>query len=110
MASAIRCVEATQPKVIICENVAGMLDRVEPDGDVRKVDILLSALRKSGYGCGYDVQDVCEWFMPQTRRRVYVWGHSLETTRHVVAGLTDAAMRLLKPSGRIALDDCLLPR
>ncbi len=110
MASAISYVEAAKPKVIICENVAGMLDRVAPDSDVRNVDILLSALRKSGYACGYDMQDACEWFMPQTRRRVYVWGHRLETAQHVVAGLTDGAVRLLKPSGHIALDDCLLLR
>ena len=63
MQSALQYVKTKLPKVVIFENVLGML--CKPMGSkLRNVDIVLEKLREWGYTCDYDRQDARHWWTP----------------------------------------------
>ena len=106
IASSLKYVEEKMPKVVVMENVASMVDAAHGSGDmVRDVDLVLSRLRAAGYTCGYDLQDAANWWMPQTRRRVYIWAHLPDLPGAIVFG---DGIRRTQASGHIPLSACLL--
>ena len=78
------------------------------DGTARNVDMVLDTLRHIGYTCGYDMQDACEWWVPQTRARVYIWGYRLGSAHHCTEAFDNPQLRLLRPGVQVPLADCLL--
>ncbi len=103
MQSCLRYIAAKRPRIVIAENVVGMLDSTGI-GQERNVDVVLDALRDCGYTCGFDVQCACDFFLPQTRKRVFVWAHRLGWDPAVFS----SKIRGLKPKGNIPLEACLL--
>ena len=82
--SCMRYVEAKTPKVVIMENVATLawapkvasVESEQPSAsDGPDVNYILHQLVSMGYVCGYDLQDSCNWWVPQSRLRTYVWAH-----------------------------------
>jgi len=101
IASSLKHVEEKMPKVVVMENVASMVDAAHGSGDMaRDVDLVLSRLRGAGYTCGYDLQDAANWWMPQTRRRVYIWAHLPDLPGAIVFG---DGIRRTQVSGHIPL-------
>ena len=82
----------------------GLLDKI---GGGRNIDEVIMPLHRAGYSCGYDVQDARDWFVPQSRKRVYVWAHMLGAQQGAV--MHDDAIRGAKPSSHLRLGDCFLP-
>jgi site-specific DNA-cytosine methylase len=39
----------------------------------RNIDLVFAQLREHGYECGYSKLDARDFFLPQSRSRVYVW-------------------------------------
>ena len=80
--SCLRYVKAKMPSIVIMENVATLTWRRKvagaasaPSSDKPDVDYILEQLAAMKYVCGYDLQDSCNWWVPQTRLRTYVWAH-----------------------------------
>lgn len=107
MYSSLAYVCSRLPRVIVLENVFGMLSPVSKGNAKRNVDIVLDILQEAGYTCGYDLQDAQYWMLPQTRRRVYVWGHRLRQEGKLQSPLSMDALRRSRPSCRVGLSDCL---
>ena len=109
IASSLKYAVEKKPKVVIMENLAAIADAARGSGNItmaRDVDLVLSRLRVAGYICGYDVQDAANWWMPQTRRRVYIWAHLPDLPGAVVFG---DGIRRTQASGHIPLSACLTP-
>ena len=101
-------VKAKTPKVVILENVAALtwqpkaaspaaaqssagMAHSPPRPDV---DWIVAQLASMGYVAGYDLQDSCDWWVPQTRLRTYVWAHRPGLPG---AAAFSAAVRCCKP-------------
>ena len=108
MQSALQYVKTKLPKVVIFENVLGML--CKPMGSkLRNVDIVLEKLREWGYTCDYDRQDARHWWTPQTRGRIYIWGYRLQVGYgHCSEAFDNPQLRCLQPGFRLHISDCLL--
>ena len=107
MHSSLAYVCSRLPRTIVLENVIGMLSPAQKGEAMRNVDIVLRILQEAGYTCGYDMQDAQYWMLPQTRRRVYVWGHRLQQEGKLQSPLSMDALRRARPSCQIGLSDCL---
>lgn len=68
----IRLVDATKPRWVLLENVAGLLS----SNDGRDMGTVVGALADCGYGYAYRVLDSQHAGVPQRRRRVFVAAHS----------------------------------
>ncbi len=94
--SCLRYVLRQKPQVVIIENVVGIL---------HDINVVLEALRGAGYTCGHDTRDATQFFLPQTRRRVYIWAHA-----QCNGCMFCDSIRLLRPSSYLPVDACLLDR
>ncbi len=105
MASALQYVRKQRPKVVIMENVLGILDGIgqKPSGLAR----VLAALRVAGYTCGFDRQDAARWMLPQTRARVYIWAYQEDIARG--AQVFTERIRRATPQGSVDFSAALLP-
>lgn len=65
----IRVVSIVKPRVVVIENVLGLLSMTTPDGDNVK-DVILSELRNLGYKVEFNVLTASEYGVPQNRKRV----------------------------------------
>jgi len=77
LAGCLTYVRTGRPRIIIVENVLGLLtssEALKASGNRRNVDVLIAALRKEGYACGFHVLSSHQYLLPQRRWRVYVWG------------------------------------
>ncbi len=106
MSSCLAYVSRRKPSVCIIENVSGMLDRVGPGTATRNVDIVLQKLEMAGYMArGFDVQDPRAFFLPQSRKRVYVWASLLPTA--YMSAFSDS-VRQARPNSHLPLRALLL--
>ena len=66
-----------QPKIVIIENVLGMLRAARgadaSQGKKRNVDHVIGILEAHGYTCGFTKVDARRYLLPQTRARIWVW-------------------------------------
>ena len=94
------------PKIIIMENVTGLLGAVSQGGSVRNVDIVLSRLDALGYQHGYGVFDRRDFLVPQSRARVYLWAARPEYASWVAAW--KGIVALCRPRVALSLSACVL--
>ncbi len=65
----IRAVKLVNPKVIVIENVVGLLSMKNPDGEYVK-DLIHNLLNELGYEVKHKVLDASDYRVPQSRKRV----------------------------------------
>merc|ERR1719491_653500 len=71
-------VASYRPKAVIFENVRNICARSQ-ETDLRQVDLVMVALRRLGYHAGWKFLDTCNFYLPQSRARVWMWGYRDET-------------------------------
>ena len=69
----IRFVKFFQPKLVIMENVVGLLSVKTANGE-KVIDIIVDEFKKIGYVVEYKVLHAAEFRVPQMRRRVIFYG------------------------------------
>jgi len=69
----VKALRELSPKMIVMENVEGLVNKVGETGD-RVVNEVLSALKSEGYHCDYRLLDCSELGIPQQRERVIILG------------------------------------
>ena len=99
-------VERHQPKIIIMENVTGLLRPVDRRGSLRNIDLVLSRLEALGYKHGHGVFDSRDFLVPQSRARVYVWAARPEYAPWVVSW--NQLVALCRPRAQLSLSACCL--
>merc|ERR1719491_731404 len=67
-------IAAYRPKAVIFENVRNICTKNQ-ETDLRQVDLVMVALRRLGYNAGWKLVDTCNYYLPQSRSRVWMWGH-----------------------------------
>lgn len=72
----IRVVNIIKPKVVIIENVVGLLSMKDINGNYIKQDIITN-LNKVGYDVKYDVLDASNYGVPQKRKRVFFIAYNI---------------------------------
>jgi DNA (cytosine-5)-methyltransferase 1 len=66
----LRCVKAVRPKIVLGENVRGLLRH----DDGRTLETMVSLLTDQGYRVGYKVVRAQYLNVPQKRERLIIWG------------------------------------
>lgn len=69
----IRCVKYVNPKIVVIENVVGLLSMKNPDGKFVK-DLVVEKLFELGYETKFKVLDASDYGVPQARKRVIFIG------------------------------------
>jgi DNA-cytosine methyltransferase len=67
-----------RPRVVIFENVRNISTK-SPETDLRPVDLVMVALRRLGYFSGWKFLDTANFYLPQSRARIWMWGYRDET-------------------------------
>jgi len=67
-----------RPRVVIFENVRNICTRSQ-ETNLRPVDLVMVALRRLGYSAGWKFVDTSQFYLPQSRARVWMWGYMDET-------------------------------
>jgi hypothetical protein len=75
MRGCLTYIQQKKPRVVIAENVKGLLAKAS--NGKRNVEVLLEGLRANGYACDFGVVDARDFFLPQSRSRVYVWAERI---------------------------------
>lgn len=65
-------VERYRPRVVLLENVYA-IDRADQHG-LKQVNIVMEGLRARGYVAGYTLMNSCDYYLPQIRHRIWMWG------------------------------------
>merc|ERR1712048_1558262 len=66
-------IAAQRPRMVIFENVRNICTRSQ-ETNLRPVDLVMVALRRLGYSAGWKPLDTCNYYLPQSRARVWMWG------------------------------------
>ena len=74
----VRIVKECEPDVFFFENVANMLT-IKNDKGESAWDVILPALKDTGYDIHYQVLNACDYGIPQSRKRVFVIGFKNKT-------------------------------
>lgn len=69
----IRIIEAKKPKVVLLENVVGLL-RAKGANDKLLIDLIVADLERLGYNVHYDIYDASNYSVPQQRKRLIIVG------------------------------------
>jgi DNA (cytosine-5)-methyltransferase 1 len=69
----VRATDIIKPKVILGENVKGLLSRVDIDG-IHFIDKIVNEFDKIGYNCTYTLYKCSEFGVPQDRERLIILG------------------------------------
>lgn len=72
----VRVVKIINPKIVIIENVVGLLSMEDVDGNDVK-GLIVSELEEFGYKTDYKILDASEHGVPQKRKRVFFIGSSV---------------------------------
>lgn len=73
---ALRAVRIVQPKIVLIENVVGLLSMVNPDGELVR-DLIQSKLAELGYETEYKILNASDYGVPQARKRVVFIGSKI---------------------------------
>lgn len=73
----IRIVDTVRPKFVLMENVPGILSMKTDDGTFVK-DIILDEYKRIGYNVTYTVLNAADYGVPQSRKRVFFFGHRVD--------------------------------
>jgi DNA (cytosine-5)-methyltransferase 1 len=69
----LRFVDEKQPKILVFENVKGLLSIVNPDGR-KLIDAIIDELENRGYAAQYRLLKASDYGVPQNRERVFIVG------------------------------------
>lgn len=117
-------VERYRPRLVLLENVYA-IDRADQHG-LKQVNIVMEGLRARGYAAAYNLCNSCDYYVPQVRHRIWMWGVRLEerqpqpdavestVERATAAGLAVAPqvrqlLRMLEEPSALHFDDFMLP-
>eukprot|EP00931_Biecheleriopsis_adriatica_P110335 TRINITY_DN8458_c0_g1_i2.p1 TRINITY_DN8458_c0_g1~~TRINITY_DN8458_c0_g1_i2.p1 ORF type:complete len:2069 (+),score=541.35 TRINITY_DN8458_c0_g1_i2:59-6265(+) len=64
--------ERYRPRIILLENVWAI--HKANDCGFRQVDLVIEGLKARGYAAGYRLLNSCDYFIPQIRHRIWMWG------------------------------------
>lgn len=78
----VRITELLKPKYIIGENVSGLLKRKTEKGEYF-IDIIKDSFEKIGYNITYKVVNAVDYFVPQERKRLIIFGISQERNERI---------------------------
>jgi DNA (cytosine-5)-methyltransferase 1 len=70
-----RVVRIVQPQWIMGENVAGLLTKKTDDGQSSVIDVIRESFAEIGYPIKYDVYNMADAGVPQTRKRLAIVGN-----------------------------------
>jgi len=65
----LRAVKIIDPKIVVIENVVGLISMKTPDGDNVK-EVIETKLREMGYGVESKILDSSDYSVPQSRKRI----------------------------------------
>jgi len=65
-------IERKRPRLVLLENVFA-IDRADQHG-LKQVNIVMEGLRARGYAAGYKLCNSCDYYVPQVRHRIWMWG------------------------------------
>jgi len=65
-------VERYRPRMVLLENVWAIA-KANQIG-FRQVDLVMEGLRARGYASGYRLLNSCDYYVPQIRHRIWMWG------------------------------------
>lgn len=117
-------VERYRPRLVILENVFA-IDRADQHG-LKQVNIVMEGLRARGYAAAYNLCNSCDYYVPQVRHRIWMWGVRL-TEEQPPPGAVDAMvakaikagaavaprvrqlLRMLEEPSALHFDDFMLP-
>lgn len=69
----VKWVSVLMPKVFVMENVVGLLNRKNADGE-QVIDIIKEAFSQIGYSCHVWVLNAADYGVPQMRQRIFIVG------------------------------------
>lgn len=69
----LRFVEAKKPKILVFENVKGLLSIKNPDGTLL-IDAIISEIESRGYSAQFKLLKASDYGVPQNRERVFIVG------------------------------------
>merc|ERR1719266_1868847 len=61
-----------RPRIVLLENVWAIC-KSNSEG-FRQVDLVIEGLKARGYAAGYKLLNSCDYYVPQIRHRVWMWG------------------------------------
>jgi len=70
-------VERYRPRIVLLENVWAIA-KANSCG-FRQVDLVMEGLKTRGYAAGYKLLNSCDYYVPQIRHRVWMWGIRLDS-------------------------------
>ncbi|KZX12880.1 DNA cytosine methyltransferase [Methanobrevibacter curvatus] len=76
----IRAVNIINPKIVVIENVVGLMSMKTPDGYFVK-DIIANEFEKLGYVVNNKILDASDYNVPQSRKRVFFIASKIGTVR-----------------------------
>jgi len=121
-------IERYRPRVVMLENVYA-IDRADQHG-LKQVNIVMEGLRARGYVAGYSLCNSCDYYVPQIRHRIWMWGYriSKEGPRATMSDSEKDAIRIqatnvgneinpqvqsmlrfLEEPSALHFEDCMLP-
>lgn len=117
-------VQRYRPRVVLLENVFA-IDRADQHG-LKQVNIVMEGLRLRGYASGYTLMNSCDYYLPQIRHRIWMWGFRMDKEldpsepaedvreRAFQKGLelnpqVQELLKLLEEPSALHFDDLLLP-
>eukprot|EP00930_Biecheleria_cincta_P045118 TRINITY_DN31098_c0_g1_i1.p1 TRINITY_DN31098_c0_g1~~TRINITY_DN31098_c0_g1_i1.p1 ORF type:complete len:2041 (-),score=461.67 TRINITY_DN31098_c0_g1_i1:392-6514(-) len=68
--------ERYRPRIILLENVWAIA-KANGSG-FRQVDLVMEGLKARGYAAGYRLLNSCDYYLPQIRHRIWMWGIRLD--------------------------------
>jgi len=69
-------VDRHRPRLVLLENVWAIA-KANACG-FRQVDLVIEGLKARGYAAGYKLLNTCDYFIPQIRHRIWMWGIRLD--------------------------------
>ncbi len=72
----LRAVKNVNPKIVVIENVVGLMSMKTPEG-LEVKEIIISELEKQGYEVENQILDASDYYVPQSRKRVFFIGSKI---------------------------------
>ena len=96
-----------RPKVVICENVTGLLKRTR--GCDAQINQVRKAFEEVGYAFAYKQMDARNFLVPQRRTRVWMWAIRSDVAAAPAAGEVQTVLNALERPQPVALSKFLRP-
>jgi len=121
-------IERYRPRVVMLENVYA-IDRADQHG-LKQVNIVMEGLRARGYVAGYSLCNSCDYYVPQIRHRIWMWGYRISkegpratmsdsekdairiqatNVGHEINPQVQSMLRFLEEPSALHFEDCMLP-